>query len=50
METFRFRYAMVTEIRANSKKEAEDIFENMDYDKLLFSSEYVELEDISKRW
>lgn len=50
METFTFRYAMTIDIRANSEKEAEEIFENMDYDKLLLESEYVELEDIYKRW
>ena len=50
MKTFRFRYAMAIDIKANSKKEAEEIFENMDYDILLDESEYVELEDISENW
>ena len=37
-------------IEANSRKEAKEIFENMDFNKILIESEYVELEDISENW
>ena len=50
MKTFTFRYAMTFYIEANSRKEAEEIFENMDFNKILIESEYVELEDISENW
>ena len=50
MKTFTFRYAMAFHIEANSSKEAEEIFENMDFNKILIESEYVELEDISENW
>ena len=48
MKTFRFRYAMSIDINANSKKEAQEIFESMDFNKIIKESEYVELEDISE--
>ena len=48
MKTFRFRYAMAIDINASSKAEAKKIFENMDFNKILIESEYVELEDISE--
>ena len=44
MAKFRFRYAMSIEVDADSIKEAEEIFENMD----LGGSEYVELEEVSE--
>ena len=44
MAKFRFRYAMSIEVDADSIKEAEEIFENMD----LKGSEYVELEEVSE--
>ena len=48
MKTFTFRYAMSIDINANSEEEAQEIFESMDFYKVLIESEYVELEDISE--
>lgn len=48
METFTFRYAMSIDINANSKKEAQEIFEFMNFNKLIADSDFVELEDISE--
>ena len=45
MKTFRFRYAMSIDINASSEEEAREIFDTMDYDKLITESEFVELED-----
>lgn len=48
METFIFRYAMSIDIDASSEEEAREIFDTMDYDKLITESEFVELEDVYK--
>lgn len=45
MKTFRFRYAMSIDINASSEEEAREIFDTMDYDKLITESEFAELED-----
>ena len=46
METFTFRYAMSIDINASSEEEAREIFETMDFNKVLIESEYIEPEDV----